>query len=134
MRVHGGCHCGAIRFEADVDPEGAGICHCTDCQVLSATAFRVNVPAKAEGFRVLRGEAKEYVKVGDSGSRRAQGFCGECGAQLYAANADGAREVYMLRVGVIDERRELTPKRQIWRNSAMPWLGNWPDLPAKPRG
>lgn len=134
MRVHGGCHCGAIRFEAEVNPDGASICHCTDCQALSATAFRVNVPAKAEDFRLLRGEPREYVKVGDSGGRRAQAFCGNCGSQIYAASADGPRDVYMLRVGVIDERAQLTPQRQTWRRSALPWLGDWPDVPAKQQG
>ena len=134
MRVHGGCHCGAIRFEAEVNPDGASICHCTDCQALSATAFRVNVPAKAEDFRLLQGEPREYVKVGDSGGRRAQAFCGNCGSQIYAASADGPRDAYMLRVGVIDERAQLTPQRQTWRRSALPWLGDWPDVPAKQQG
>jgi len=134
MQVHGGCHCGAIRFEAEVDPDGASICHCTDCQVLSASAFRVNIAAKADGFRLLQGEPKEYVKYGDSGRGRAQAFCAECGCQLYATNAEGARDVFMLRAGVIEERAQLAPARQIWRRSAMPWLGDWPDLPAKEQG
>lgn len=43
MKITGGCHCGAIRYEAEVDPATAGICHCTDCQVLSGTAFRVSI-------------------------------------------------------------------------------------------
>ena len=82
----------------------------------------------------MQGEPKEYVKVGDSGGRRAQGFCADCGSQIYATSADGPREIYMLRIGVIEERAELTPKCQIWRRSALPWLGDWPDLPARPQG
>ncbi len=35
MNIEGGCHCGALRYEAQIDPEGVGICHCTDCQTLS---------------------------------------------------------------------------------------------------
>ena len=31
MRVHGSCHCGAITYEADVDPALVGVCSCTDC-------------------------------------------------------------------------------------------------------
>lgn len=31
MRVTGACQCGAIRYEAEVDPQAVGICHCTDC-------------------------------------------------------------------------------------------------------
>ncbi len=40
MRIDGQCHCGGITYEAEVDPATARICHCTDCQVLSGTAFR----------------------------------------------------------------------------------------------
>ena len=55
MKVHGGCHCGAIRFEAEVDPDKTMMCHCADCQALSATAFRVNVPTAAADFHLLQG-------------------------------------------------------------------------------
>jgi len=36
MRVNGSCHCGQITYEAEVDPDRAGLCNCTDCQVLTA--------------------------------------------------------------------------------------------------
>tara|TARA_R110002074_G_scaffold70267_3_gene163220 strand:+ start:609 stop:1013 length:405 start_codon:yes stop_codon:yes gene_type:complete len=131
MRVHGSCHCGSIRYEADVDPEKTMICHCSDCQALSSTAFRVNVPAKTEDFHLLQGQPKEYVKIGDSGGRRAQGFCPDCGSQIYATDADEPRAIYMLRAGAIAERHELEPKSQAWRSSALKWLGDWPQIPAK---
>lgn len=134
MHVTGGCHCGAIRFEAEVDPDQTMICHCADCQALSSTAFRVNVPAAEADFRLLQGAPKEYVKIGDSGARRAQGFCPSCGSQIYAASAETPRDVYMLRVGVIDQRQSLSPKRQTWRSSALKWLGDWPAIPARERG
>jgi hypothetical protein len=134
MKVHGGCHCGAIRFEAEVDPDKTMMCHCTDCQALSSTAFRVNVPTAAADFRLLQGTPKEYVKIGSSGARRAQGFCADCGSQIYATGAEHPREVYMLRTGVIEERQRLVPKGQIWRQSALGWLGDWPGIPAKPQG
>ena len=134
MHVTGGCHCGAIAFEAEVDPDKTMICHCSDCQALSATAFRVNVPAKADDFRMLKGEAKEYLKIGGSGAKRAQGFCGNCGAQIYATAGEGPRDVYMLRTGVIEQRQALEPKVQVFRDSALQWLGDWPDVPARPRG
>lgn len=134
MHVTGGCHCGQIKFEAEVDPDRTMICHCADCQALSATAFRVNVPAKTEDFRILQGAPREYVKVGDSGARRSQGFCANCGAQLYATAAEAPRALYMLRVGTIDQRQDLAPKSQSWRRSALAWLGDWPPIPAKDMG
>jgi len=35
MHVEGNCHCGQIKFRAEVDPDQVEICHCTDCQTLS---------------------------------------------------------------------------------------------------
>ena len=66
MKIDGGCHCGAIAYEAEVDPETAGICHCTDCQQLTGTAFRVIVFASEEAFRIVRGTPKIYVKTADN--------------------------------------------------------------------
>ena len=43
MKIDGRCHCGYITYEADIDPDKTLICHCTDCQTLSGSAFRVHV-------------------------------------------------------------------------------------------
>jgi hypothetical protein len=40
MKVEG---CGQITFEAEINPEAVRICHCTDCQTLTGSAYRVNV-------------------------------------------------------------------------------------------
>src|ERR1700730_6936527 len=48
MKIDGRCHCGEITFEAEVDPDALHICHCTDCQTLSGSAFRMNIPESAE--------------------------------------------------------------------------------------
>ena len=120
MQVHGSCHCGSIRYEAVVDPERTGICHCTDCQKLTGSAYRVSVPANEGSFRLTAGKPSIYVKVGDSGSKRAQAFCPTCGSPLYVYAADDPR-VYGLRVGCIDERATLVPRKQKWCRSALKW-------------
>lgn len=120
MHVHGSCHCGHIRYEAHVDPQRAAVCHCTDCQRLTGTAFRVSVPAQPGSFRLLAGEPAVYVKVGDSGSRRAQAFCRDCGSPLYTYDADHTT-TYGLRVGCLDERQAIVPQRQKWFRSALGW-------------
>jgi hypothetical protein len=43
MKTDGGCYCGEITYEADVDPDRVFICNCTDCQRMSGSAIRVNV-------------------------------------------------------------------------------------------
>ncbi len=43
MNVTGGCFCGHITCEATVDTHQVCICHCTDCQRHSGTAYGVVV-------------------------------------------------------------------------------------------
>ncbi|HEY2676505.1 MAG TPA: GFA family protein [Steroidobacteraceae bacterium] len=120
MRVDGHCHCGQIRFEAQVDADQVSICHCTDCQALTGTAYRVSVPAAASDFRLLAGSPKIYIKTAESGNQRAQAFCGNCGTPIYAADPVNPR-TFNLRVGAITQRSALPPMRQIWCRSALPW-------------
>src|SRR5579885_3791205 len=121
MKVDGACHCGNIRFEAEVDPERVSICHCTDCQTLTGTAYRVTVPVTSEHFKLLRGTPKIYIKTtADSGRRRLQAFCGDCGTPLYATDPEQGKSLG-LRVGSIRQRASLAPKRQIWFRSALHW-------------
>nr|WP_235885280.1 GFA family protein [Bradyrhizobium frederickii] len=84
MKIDGKCHCGGITFEAEVDPTTVVICHCTDCQTLSGTAFRTVVPTKEGSCRLLSGAPKSYVKTGESGNRREQTFCPDCGTPIYS--------------------------------------------------
>ncbi len=54
MRIDGGCHCGFVTYEAEIDPDDVGICHCSDCQALTGTAFRVSVFAERDNFSCSR--------------------------------------------------------------------------------
>lgn len=122
MKIDGGCHCGDITYEAEIDPEKVGICHCTDCQSLSASAFRTIIRVPEDDFTMLSGEPKIYIKTGESGAKRAQAFCPECGSAIYATSVGAGPKVYNIRLGTARQRAELTPKKQIWFRSALPWL------------
>jgi len=124
MQLTGGCHCGKITYEAEIDPEAVRICHCTDCQKLSGTAFRVNVQVKKENFH-LQGVLKIYIKTAESGNKRAQAFCPDCGSGIYATTPDNP-QLFGIRLGTADQFAQLRPKGQIWCRSAMPWLGSLP--------
>jgi len=128
MQVHGSCHCGSVHYEAEVDPEQTTICHCTDCQKLTGSAYRVSVLANESSFRLVAGKPAIYVKVGDNGARRAQAFCPNCGSPLYTYAADDP-QVYGLRVGCIAERGTLVPRRQKWCRSALQWTDNLAAIP-----
>ena len=121
MKVHGRCHCGAVTYEAEIDPAEVSICHCTDCQILTGTAYRVSVPAKAGNLHFLKDPPKIYVKVAESGRQRAQAFCGNCGTPIYSSDTQEP-QLFNLRTGALAERDSLKPSRQIWCRSALDWV------------
>lgn len=133
MKIDGSCHCGNITYEAEVDPDKVGICHCTDCQTFSGSAFRIGVVASEGTFRLLSGTLKEYVKTAESGARRAQGFCPECGTSIYSTTPGGGPRTYRLRVPTIRQRDALTPKVQGWFRSAQRWLADLGSIPTVDR-
>jgi len=132
MDVVGRCHCGEIIYHAIVDPEKASLCHCTDCQVLSGSPYRVSIPAPASTFRLLSGVPKIYVKTAESGAKRAHAFCPNCGAPVYSS-ASTDPQTYSLRVGCLEQRAALRPRRQIWCRSAAPWSSDLLNIPRSER-
>ena len=131
MHINGACHCGSISFTAEIDPSRVTVCHCTDCQVLSGSPFRAVVAAPIESF-VLRGQPRSYIKVAQSGNRRVQAFCAECGTPLYGTAAENVTSV-IIRLGCVEQRAQLQPAVQIWQHSAMPWLSELSSVPGSPQ-
>ena len=130
MKIDGGCFCGNITFEADIDPEKVMICHCTDCQTISGSPYRVTVPVKTENFK-LRGQPTTYVKTAASGNKRVLAFCADCGSAIYSTSLED-RRVFSLRLGAVKQRAQLIPKSQGWCCSALPWamdIGHIPRIP-----
>ena len=128
MQVEGSCHCGQVTFRAEVDEPEVEICHCTDCQSLSGSAFHTIVPAINNSFEITRGELKGYTKIADDGARRVQSFCPECGSPICSSPPEGVEGVLRIRIGALKQRRELIPKMQYWTRSAHPWTQHIAEL------
>ncbi len=122
MKIDGGCHCGQISYEAIADPANVMVCHCTDCQTLTGSAFRTVVFTQEGSFKLHSGELKIYLKRGDSGAERQQAFCPECGTPIYSTTVGDGTKVHVIRLGTVRQRDKLTPKSQIWFRSAQPWV------------
>ena len=52
MKIDGACHCGYITIAGEADPEKTTICHCSDCQTGTGSAFRVSVPVSGSTLRI----------------------------------------------------------------------------------
>jgi hypothetical protein len=80
--VAGGCHCGAVRYEAEADLGRTMECNCSHCEkkgfILTFTPV--------ESFRLLSGEEK-LTEYRFNKHKIAHRFCGDCGAQAFAFGA-----------------------------------------------
>ena len=130
MKVDGACVCGTIKIEAEADPEKTQICHCTDCQNGTGSAFRVSVPVPGSTFK-MSGEPAIFLKTtAESGNPRAQAFCPQCGSPLYSTNpGPGVQPSYLIRVGILRQRQDFVPRRQNWFRSALSWLPGLSSIP-----
>ncbi len=123
MKVEGSCHCGHVTFAAEIDPESASVCHCTDCQTLSGSAFRTSVRSVPGTFELRSGTPTIYIKTtAESGTRREHAFCPRCGTSIYATSVGDEPKPRSLRLGTLRQREALAPKRQIWTRSRVTWL------------
>ncbi|SRR5258706_11629398 len=95
----GSCHCGAVRFEADVIlAEGTFRCNCSLC--FKSRAWLAAVPAAS--FRLLAGEEK----LRDYQFARKQIhhlFCSACGVRPFSQGQDPkGNKFYAVRVNCLD--------------------------------
>jgi hypothetical protein len=130
MRIDGSCHCGFIKIEGEADPDKTQICHCTDCQTGTGSAFRISIPVPGASFK-MTGQPTTYVKTtADSGRPRVQAFCPKCGSPIYSTTpGDGVQPSYTVRVGLLRQRDQLAPRRQQWFRSARPWVTKLASVP-----
>lgn len=137
MNITGGCFCGQITYAATIDPAQVFICHCTDCQRNSGTAYGVVVSVAPGQFHLSSGRLKTCDKVADSGNIRVLAFCPDCGTRIHATSKGDPQGFMGLRLGTVDQRAQLTPAAQVFCRSALGWVQDlnripaWPGSPSK---
>jgi len=81
---HGSCHCGAVRFEADLDlTQSTYRCNCSICR---RTRFWPAV-ARPEDFLLLTGDA-ELTQYLFNTKKNVHYFCRHCGVRAFGVGND----------------------------------------------
>ena len=139
MITTGGCFCGSIEYQADIDPNMIGICHCRDCQIFGGSAFRTVAAVTPGNFQFTRGEPTYFEKISDSGAVRKMSFCANCGTHLCSlpTDADSESAFVSIRIATSKAFTELTPVFEVFCDSRVAWLdalGGTIEFPRMPSG
>ena len=125
VRLTGGCQCGAVRFEATMQPEGVHVCHCRMCQKAVGGPFAVICPVLKTHFRVTRG-AMAYFHSSDIARR---GYCRDCGTPMTFEYPDYP-DLGLL-VGTFDEPDRVAPEIQYGNESRVAWYSTLIQAPGE---
>ena len=115
----GGCQCGAMRYEIAEAPLRTYVCHCTDCQRITSSAFSLGVALPEGAFRLTAGEPRAIQRVPESGRLNTRFVCPDCASWVYSLPRGG---VVRVRAGTLDDTSWLRPTRHIWTRSKQPWV------------
>jgi hypothetical protein len=132
-RFSGGCHCGAIRYEADQPPFWSGYCHCRTCQRVYGNAFGLWATFYSNDFRITEGKPKTYR----SSAWAEVGFCENCGTPLtfrYLEPLIKNKRRLDLRgvtVGSLDNPENVKPTVHGYVDTKLSWLSIEDGLPQK---
>ncbi len=99
----GGCQCGRVRYEVDIDNDEAYLCHCRMCQRATGGVSIAFKNVKKANVRWL-GEEPDYY---DSSPIAQRPFCSKCGTPLGFAFPDS--ENMDLTVGSFDDPGRFRP-------------------------
>jgi hypothetical protein len=130
----GGCQCGGIRYESAGAPLGLYVCHCRECQKLSASAFSLSLEVPRAGFRLTKGETRSWTRPTDSGRTLVCHFCPTCGVRVWHEAAHPT-ETLTIKAGSLDQPPDLTRAIHIWTSRRLPGViipdgaAQWPEEP-----
>ena len=117
MKIDGQCHCGEITYEAELDLEKVAICHCTDCQKQSGSAFGMSLIIQRDALEILTGEVATFETTADSKRLKTCAFCPRCGVRIY----NGTRALFSIKAGTLDDTSQLIPDAHYWTRSKQSW-------------
>lgn len=118
----GGCACGAVRYQLTDEPIFQLICHCSDCQKASGSAFAEVLLVAADRLAMKGSEPKFYAVKAESGRTMSRGFCSECGSPLMIRRPE-TPQVAFIQAGSLDDPAMFKPAAEVFACRAHPAIG-----------
>lgn len=125
MKLTGGCHCGAVRYEVEGEPYTHALCHCSDCRRHSGAPMVGWTMYTQEALRITHGEPKVY-QSSEYGRRQ---FCSDCGTGLFYSNSKTLPGLIDIQSGTYDQPEAIPARVHIQVAERIQWMGTAHELP-----
>lgn len=124
---HGGCLCGAVRYNIQGAPEWSSHCHCRSCQRATGAAFTTWIGLKKDNFEITKGR----IKVCNTSPGVERGFCDQCGTSLtYVAEEGWPGQIGIL-APTLDNPAIAPPTVHVYVEHQLPWVKLNDGLPTR---
>jgi hypothetical protein len=114
LPITGGCQCGKVRYRITARPIVFYLCHCTECQRHTSSAFGESLRLRRADLEI-EGEMKCFTRLSESGKQREGWFCLDCGVRIVHGTARS--EQVNIKAGTLDDTSWLMPAGHIWTRS-----------------
>ena len=117
----GGCMCGAVRYEINLDGQRTSNCHCRDCQKNSGAPFMPFTNVDIGQFRWIS-KPEGIGKASEAAVRR---FCSKCGTPLTWEGVETPDRI-AVSTGTLDDPSGLDIAYEIFTRSRWPGIQPFP--------
>ena len=121
LPITGRCQCDKVHYQVTEPFLYQYVCHCTDCQKLTSSAYSTAAGIKPGSLQIIKGESINYPKKADSGRTVNCYFCSGCGNRIYHQSQE-MPEVIRLKTGTLDDTGLIKPELHVWLNSKLSWV------------
>lgn len=119
-RYSGGCLCGALRWEAEGEPDYAGYCCCGDCRKASGSGFMPFMSFKAGVLR-FNGRSSVSICTSARGTEAVRNSCPECHSLVFGGRLGHTGE-HTLYAGSLDDPSLFRPTLAIFTRDRPDWV------------
>jgi hypothetical protein len=132
--IAGHCLCGNVSYRADAAPVVQAVCHCTECQRQTGTAFSVVVGVPRAALTIKGSSLASFTTVGEQhGTDTQRQFCSACGSPIVSF-AEAMPEMAFIKAGTLDDASWIAPAVEVWTRSAQPWSPHFEQATQLARG
>lgn len=125
MLITGGCHCGAIRYQATGEALTHALCHCTDCRRHAGAPMVGWTMYPQDNVKLIQGSPKTYHSS-EHGRRQ---FCPDCGTGLFYTNAVVLPGIIDIQSATYDDPDAVPARLHIQVAERLRWMERAHELP-----